>query len=102
MTIEQTVEIPANRHVRLDFDVPAEIPAGSTKIELKFTPVTIRRANGEGSALPEASTRFPLKPEADEKKRRLARFCGIWTSGDLVEFDAVTKEFETIDESDWQ
>jgi hypothetical protein len=85
----QAIPIPSRFAARgLDFDVPAEIPAGRTKIELKF--------------MPGASTRFPLKREADEKKRRLARFCGIWTSGDLVEFDAVTKEFENVDESDWQ
>jgi len=86
MTIEQTVEIPANH--RLTLDIPREIPAGRTRIELKFTP--------EPSAL------CPLKQKADEKKRRLLRFCGIWTSGDVVEFDAATKEFETVDESDWQ
>jgi hypothetical protein len=36
MTIEQTVEIPANH--RLTLEVPLEIPAGRTRIELNFTP----------------------------------------------------------------
>ena len=35
MTIEQTVEIPANH--RLVIDVPREIPAGMAKMELVFT-----------------------------------------------------------------
>jgi sporulation-control protein spo0M len=35
MTIGKTVEIPANRHLRLDFDVPVEIPVGMAQVELK-------------------------------------------------------------------
>ena len=35
MTIEQTVEIPANH--RLTIDVPREVPAGKAKMELIFT-----------------------------------------------------------------
>jgi hypothetical protein len=38
MTIQQTIDIPANRHVRLDFDVPAEIPTGVAKVELSILP----------------------------------------------------------------
>jgi len=35
MTIGKTVEIPANRRLHLDFDVPAEIPVGRAQVELK-------------------------------------------------------------------
>jgi len=36
MTITQTVEIPENRRVHLDFDVPREVPTGRTNIILQF------------------------------------------------------------------
>jgi len=36
MTITQTVEIPANRRVHLDFEVPREVPEGRTNIILQF------------------------------------------------------------------
>ena len=43
MTIEQTVEIPADRRVHLDFEVPFEIPAGKARVSvtpLEETPKT--------------------------------------------------------------
>jgi len=36
MTITQTVEIPDNRRVHLDFEVPREVPTGRTSIILQF------------------------------------------------------------------
>jgi len=36
MTITQTIEIPADRRVHLDFEVPREVPAGRTSIILQF------------------------------------------------------------------
>jgi len=36
MTITQTVEIPADRRVHLDFEVPREVPEGRTSIILQF------------------------------------------------------------------
>jgi len=36
MTITQTVEIPENRRVHLDFDVPRDVPTGRTSIILQF------------------------------------------------------------------
>ena len=38
MTITQTVEVPADRRVRFDFEVPREIPEGKVQIELKVVP----------------------------------------------------------------
>ena len=38
MTIEQTVEIPANRRIFLD--LPLELPVGKAKLELTVTPET--------------------------------------------------------------
>jgi hypothetical protein len=37
MSITQTIEIPANRMVHLDFEVPAEIPIG--KAQISVTPL---------------------------------------------------------------
>jgi hypothetical protein len=35
MTIGKTVEIPANRRLHLDFEVPIEVPVGRAQVELK-------------------------------------------------------------------
>jgi hypothetical protein len=37
MTIEQTIEIPVNHRITLD--LPPELPAGKTKVEMSFTPL---------------------------------------------------------------
>ena len=44
MTIEQTVEIPANR--RIFFDLPPELPVGKAKVELIFTPLSAPKETG--------------------------------------------------------
>jgi len=44
MTIEQTVEIPANH--RVFFDLPPELPTGRTKVALTFTPLTATAQGG--------------------------------------------------------
>jgi len=38
MTITQTVEIPADRRVHLDFEVPREVPTGKARVEFKVIP----------------------------------------------------------------
>ena len=38
MTLIQTVDIPADRRVRFDFEVPPEIPEGKAQIEFKVIP----------------------------------------------------------------
>ena len=40
MTIEQIVEIPADRHVYFDFLAPNDIPAGPARVALKVIPFT--------------------------------------------------------------
>jgi len=45
MTIEQTVEIPADHRVILEFLAPREIPVGKARIELKVTPVVEKPAD---------------------------------------------------------
>ena len=38
MTLTQTVDIPADRRVRFDFEVPREIPEGKAQVEFKVVP----------------------------------------------------------------
>jgi len=38
MTLTQTVEITDSRRLRLDFEVPREVPAGKARVELKVVP----------------------------------------------------------------
>jgi len=38
MTITQTVEIPADRWLNLNFEIPREVPSGKAQIELKVIP----------------------------------------------------------------
>jgi hypothetical protein len=47
MTIEQTVEIPADHRVFFEFLAPKEIPIGPARLELKVTPVLKRQAEPE-------------------------------------------------------
>jgi hypothetical protein len=38
ITIEQTVDIPADRHLRLDMALPKSVPGGRTHVVLTFSP----------------------------------------------------------------
>ena len=70
MTIEQTVEIPADH--RLILDVPREIPAGTAI--LAFTPVAAAPQSARG-----VSSLRPLKDidpvKAEEARKRLCGMC---------------------------
>ena len=43
MTIEQTITIPADHKVFVEFLAPKEIPQGLARIELTVTPITEQR-----------------------------------------------------------
>jgi hypothetical protein len=43
MTIEQTVEIPANRRLTLDLSLPESLPWGEAKVKLSIKPFGKRR-----------------------------------------------------------
>ena len=45
MTIEQTVDIPADHRVFFEFIVPREIPAGKARVEVKVTPVVEKQTD---------------------------------------------------------
>lgn len=49
MTLTQTVDIPIDRRVHLDFEVPREIPTGA-KVEFKVIPFVKKEAKAETSA----------------------------------------------------
>ncbi|WP_461246145.1 hypothetical protein [Treponema sp. R6D11] len=58
MTITQTVEIPADRKLHLDFEVPREVPTGRTSIILQF---------------PDKKKAQPSKPVLNNGKIRLTK-----------------------------
>ena len=45
MTIEQTVDIPADHRVFFEFLAPREIPAGKARVEVKVTPVVEKQTD---------------------------------------------------------
>ena len=36
MTVTQTIDVPANRRLQLDFEVPPEVPAGKQTVIIQF------------------------------------------------------------------
>ena len=58
MTIEQTIDIPVDRRLHLDFEVPREIPAGKARVELKVIPFVKKQdamqENDDNRATPRA------------------------------------------------
>ena len=68
MTIEQIIDIPADGHLHLDFEVPLEIPAG--KARLTVTPL----AEMPESVQPLSSLKGSRKgPDTKDGKLRLTR-----------------------------
>jgi hypothetical protein len=73
MTIEQTVDIPADRRVRLDFEVPAGIPVGKAQISLTplaetpGTPISLLSLRGSCKGLDTMEAYFERKRA--EKRR---------------------------------
>jgi hypothetical protein len=65
MTIEQTVEIPADRRITFEFYVPKEIPVGLARIEMKVTPVSEKRETPVDNSIEEV--RQLLQKEMNEK-----------------------------------
>ena len=61
MTIEQTVEIPADHRIFFEFLAPEEIPAGPARVELKVTPVI----KEQGKAVSKKEITGPT-PRADQ------------------------------------
>jgi len=65
MTIERTVEIPADHRIFFEFLAPKEIPAGPAHIELKVTPVI------------EKQVKTAVQKDGNSKTPRADRLLGI-------------------------
>ena len=63
MTITQTVEITDSRRLRLDFEVPQEVPSGKARVELKVIPFAKNEETSGTPALPKLRL---AKKELDE------------------------------------
>jgi hypothetical protein len=56
MTLQQTIEIPADR--RVYFDLPRDIPTGKANIECTVTPFGAPRSDAACKSTPEAGEEF--------------------------------------------
>jgi hypothetical protein len=79
MTIEQTVEIPADRRLHLDFEFPLEIPVGKARVTVtpvvetpkKYTSLLSMRGSCEGIDTMEAYfERKRVEKEQEDRKDR--------------------------------
>jgi len=41
-------------------------------------------------------------PGRDKHKSEFEDLCGVWSTGDLHDFEKATKDFEKIDQDDWK
>jgi hypothetical protein len=79
MTIEQTVDIPANRRVHLDFQVPVEIPIGRAQIsvtplaETPGTRISLLSLRGSCKGLDTMEAYFERKRADKELENRNGR-----------------------------
>jgi hypothetical protein len=86
MTIEQTVEIPADH--RLIIEVPREIPEGKTRVIIQF-PVPVAPArdprgddiNLSPSYPPEEAIKIAAQRLADPNRKRPSSYIGILSPG---------------------
>jgi len=76
MSITQTIEIPANRRVHLDFEVPVEIPIGKAQIsvmplaETTGTHVSLLSLRGSCKGLDTMEAYFERKGAEKELENR--------------------------------
>jgi len=78
MTIEQTIEVPADRRIFFEFLAPKEIPTGPARVELKVTPVSEKQDESvrENDKKPPISDMFP-GILSDKPTPRADRLLGI-------------------------
>jgi len=67
MTIKQTVEIPANRRVHFDFEVPREVPEGRAQVEFKIIPFVKKDAQVSKPVLKDKNGKIRLTKELKEE-----------------------------------
>ena len=84
MTIEQTVDIMADRRLHLDFNVPDEIPVGKAQVELKVIPFVKK---------PDINRKFHFsKQELDEILRNAKTPISDSLTGILADLGDITIE----------
>jgi hypothetical protein len=79
MTIEQTVEISADRRLHLDMDIPKNLPLGKTTIHIQF---------GEVSPKPDAGPP-PGKTIQDDFERHFDEIFGSFANSKAFKGDPV-------------
>ena len=79
MNITQTIEIPANRRVHLDIEIPPEIPIGKAKISITplveptETPISFLSFRGSREGLDTMDAYFERKRAEKEREDRKYR-----------------------------
>jgi hypothetical protein len=71
MTVEQTVEIGADRRISLDLTVPETVPGGKTQVVVLFIPQTAATGTGKSEGEPQAGFGLGTVP-AEQLKKLLA------------------------------
>jgi hypothetical protein len=82
MTIEQTVEIPADH--RLTIEVPREVPAGKVRVVIRFSDPEVPARDPTGADIklapsypPEEAVKIAAQRLADPNRKRPSQFIGI-------------------------
>jgi len=83
MTLTQTVEIPADRRVHLDLEVPLEIPVGKARFEYKVIPFVKKEEKPEPTS--ERAKASEGSPLASQVKYEPPLKCLIGVDTSLVD-----------------
>jgi hypothetical protein len=97
MTIEQIIDVPANR--RLTLDIPPEIPVG--KVILTFTPAqdgSSAEALLEREPPPEDETEFLLRAPAN-RERLLRAAANVEKGRNLIFFDTLDDAVKAVEKA---
>jgi len=86
MTIEQIVEIPTDHRVFFEFLAPKELPPGTARVELKFTPVL----NAQDKPAPD--TRKNLASSEDSATPLTDALSGILSHAGDISIEQIREE----------
>ena len=84
MTLEQTVDIPIDRRLHLDWVIPREIPSGRAKVELKVIPFPVNK---------EEKSRYLTAQEAKERGLGFGNGSRIDPVEAIKRCSGITKQF---------
>ena len=77
MTITQTVEIPANRRLKLNFEIPREVPSGKAQIEVKVIPFVKNDGKPSGTKSSKIRLTKEIIEEMERNSPTLHKLAGI-------------------------